>query len=232
MTETKFKVSLGAFLGSIIVGGVTYTSLTELKGRTLVPFCQENIKSYAVNSKTISTNSLKNEINVVKTDKEYVLEEQLEEVNKIELTIHSPWTKKEKAERDIISRYENQYFFDYESVPEEKLNEMMSLLESGNFKELIKNCDLNRTYVESPIIIPEEEIEENITKAEMTIYDIDYQDMQLEKQSMKEDFEESMFLVLATLIGGGLGSLVQQSYELEREIRNMDKKNKRKIKKL
>lgn len=230
MTETKFKVSIGAVIGSIIVGGATYASLNNLKGRTLVPFCQENIKSYTVNTKTISADSKNNGIIEETIDKKYVLEEYLEDVNKVELNIYSPWTKKEKNGRDVITRNTDQYIFDYDSLTAEELDEMINFLQSGNFKELAKNYDLSMTYTESPIIIPEEEKEEDVTKAEMTIYDIDYNDVQVEKQSKEENFEETMLLILASLIGGGLGSLTQATHELKYDIKKMEREEKNKIK--
>ena len=63
-------------------------------------------------------------------------------------------------------------------------------------------------------------------KAEMIINSIDYNDMNLQVQSLDDDFNESMILTFATLLGGGLGSIVQETIKIENEIINMDKETK------
>lgn len=225
MNKTQFKISIGALVGSVMIGGATYGILNKISGRTLIPFHQETIKEYAINKKILSINYNTNEENKFEetTEKEYILEEQLKNINTIELMVSSPYFSDESG-RIYINHYK--YLFQ-KPLTIKEIEEKIELLESRNFAELIKDCDWSKTYQESPIILPET----NTMKAEMIIYSVDYNDLKLHEQSLDDDFNESMILVYSTLIGGGLGAIVQETINIQNEIINMEPKIKKKIKK-
>lgn len=220
MDKLQFKMCIGALTGSLVIGGATYSLLNKLTGRTIIPFTKETIKEYAVNQKTISIGYAYGEENTLTEtkDKYYILEKQTENLNAIELNIHSPYFTNESNEF-CIKHY--QYIFE-EPISINQLKEKIKLLESRNFAELIKDCDYSSVDTEVPVILPEE----NVMKAEMIINSIDYNDMNLQVQSLDDDFNESMILTFATLLGGGLGSIVQETIKIENEIINMDKETK------
>lgn len=227
MNKLQLKMYIGALTGSLVIGGATHSILNKITGRTIVPFTTEIIKEYGINQRVISVNYTSgNENTLTETkDKYYILEKQTEKLNAIEIKVHSPYFNDENN-MFCIKHY--QYIFK-EPLSINELEEKIKLLESRNFAELIKDCDYNSTQLEVPIILPEE----NIMKAEMIINSIDYNDIKSKKQSLDDDFIESMILTFATLIGGGLGSIVQETIKLENEIIKMDEETipKKKIKK-
>lgn len=229
MNKRDLKVTLGALVGSLIVSGSTYAILNKQAGRTLIPFYKETIKEYSVNKKILSinyTNSGKNDTYET-IDNEYILEEQLKKINAIELTVHSPWATDEQG---VIYKKIYKYTFS-NPLSSKDLEKKIELLEDGNFDELVKDCTWFNTYIESPIILPEESREENFFKAEMTIRDVNYNEYTLEKQSLDDDFYETIILVFSALMGGGLGALAQETINIENEIINMEPKVKKKTKK-
>jgi len=226
----KYRLVIGATIGTMAGGafGIGLNNAFIADGETpTYPFVRDNIDTYGVTTHKYYIDDLKkgkNEVRTFPSVKDYIssiekknsTNENNKSIKSIELTLYSPYIKPTNDERINIENsfigIEYLYSFPENKLTKEWLEEILDLYEAGEIEYLISNsiCVYKK---EDYTNISETERNNSYISAELTIKTVDYNDIQVIKQSKEENSLETFGITSSAILGTCIGIMAGSLWE-------------------
>lgn len=219
----KYRLVIGATIGTMAGGafGIGINNTFKVDGTTpTYPFVREDIDTYGVTTQKYYIDKIKKGTNTVYTfpttkvyidsiEKKNQTEENNKSIKSIELTLYYLYNdptndKKTNYKKPTVIK-EQHYLYLENRLTKEWLEEIINLYKLGELEYLTSIAYYVDYYNDRNI----EEIENDLyISAELTIETVDYNDIQVIKQSKEENFLETFGIMTSTVFGTWIGTML------------------------